>query len=70
MENVHIIPVNIFLMVSGLSPNGESLPPSRLKPKPAPSFVSMMVSGGPRSSPGNRNTTLEAPHQMHSYIPN
>ena len=44
------LPVKIFLATSGRSPSGESLPPWRLKPSPAPSFFSEMVIGGPRNS--------------------
>lgn len=39
------LPVNIFLMVKGLSPRGESFPPSKLNPKPVPSFFSITVIG-------------------------
>lgn len=34
-------------MVSGWSPKGESLPPSRLNPNPAPSLTNVTVTGGP-----------------------
>ena len=47
------LPVNIFLMVSGLSPRGESLPPSKLKPSPVPSFFNITVTGGPRGTSTN-----------------
>ena len=47
------LPVNIFLIVIGLSPYGESLPPSRLNPSPAPSFLRVTVMGGPRGTSTN-----------------
>ena len=47
------IPVKIFLMVMGRSPKGESLPPSRLKPSPVPSFFRFTVIGLPRGTSTN-----------------
>ena len=46
-------PVNIFLIVIGRSPYGESFPPSKLNPSPAPSFFSVTVMGGPRGTSTN-----------------
>jgi len=46
-------PVKIFLIVSGLSPSGESLPPSKLNPKPVPSFFKITVTGDPRGTSTN-----------------
>ena len=45
--------MNIFLIVIGRSPYGESFPPSRLNPNPAPSFFSVTVMGGPRGTSTN-----------------
>ena len=47
------VPVNIFFIVKGLSPNGESLPPSKLKPSPVPSFLRTTVRGVPRGTSTN-----------------
>ena len=47
------IPVKIFLMVKGLSPRGESLPPSKLNPRPVPSFFRTTVFGGPLGTSTN-----------------
>lgn len=43
MENRPILPLNIFLTMRGRSPNGESFPPSRMNPSPAPSFCRTAV---------------------------
>ena len=40
-------------MVNGRSPRGESLPPSKLKPNPVPSFLSTTVRGDPRGTSTN-----------------
>jgi hypothetical protein len=48
-------------MVMGLSPKGESLPPSRLKPSPVPSFFRLTVIGAPRGTSTNfrsKNRTI------------
>lgn len=39
-------PVKIFLTTNGTSPFNESLPPSILKPRPAPSFITLTVCVG------------------------
>jgi len=43
-----ILPVKIFFIVNGLSPKRECLPPSKLKPRPVPSFLKVKERGGPR----------------------
>ncbi len=50
---LRVLPVKIFLIVSGLSPMGESFPPSKLNPNPVPSFFRTTVVGGPRGTSTN-----------------
>lgn len=38
--------MNIFFITKGLSPVGQSFPPSKLKPNPAPSLTRTKVEGG------------------------
>jgi hypothetical protein len=53
------LPANIFLMVRGLSPRGESFPPSRLNPRPVPSFFKITVNGGPRGASMNFKSEIK-----------
>ena len=58
------IPVKIFLMVNGLSPSGESLPPSKLNPSPVPSFFKITVTGGPRGTSTNFKSEKKKKRQV------
>lgn len=37
------LPINIFLIIRGKLPDGDSKPPSIEKPSPAPSFTMLMI---------------------------
>ena len=58
-KNKGTLPVKIFLMVKGLSPSGESFPPSKLKPSPVPSFFNTTVRGEPRGTSTNFKSKIK-----------
>ena len=63
-----LLPVKIFLMVRGLSPRGESLPPSRLNPSPVPSFFKITVMGAPRGTSTNFKSAKEETKKIINQI--
>ncbi len=66
---VSALPEKIFLMVMGLSPKGESLPPSRLKPRPVPSFFRLTVMGAPRGASTNFRSEIRNYYHTLAWSP-